>query len=307
MNDNLRYGMVYRFDNQFTHEPRKFGFVRLFQAGELQCSPESEIPEHIQVCHEINCILSGTGTFWCGGTARKIREGDLCLIRRKDLHTIRSDPGENLRILFLGFLFDSDRPEEADRLTGFFDRTGDHCLTRDRCGCSPQMMLLVNEFYSEAAFSDFVVQGLLQQILALTYRNFHQEQPRPFLPPKNAEVSGNVVYSVIRYVESHAAELTEVKELAAALGYSSSYLSHLFRERTGETLQNYLAKKKIARGIDMIKAGRHSMTEISALLGYDSLQSFSKAFRRIAGCSPTEYTRQLREKNPADEKARLSF
>ena len=37
------------------------------------------------------------------------------------------------------------------------------------------------------------------------------------------------------------------------------------------------------------KGERHSVTEIAALLGYDTLQSFSKAFRRITGCCPTEY------------------
>ena len=46
-------------------------------------------------------------------------------------------------------------------------------------------------------------------------------------------------------------------------GYSSSYLSHLFKEKTGMTLQSYLARKKIERGVELMKSGCYSWTQIA--------------------------------------------
>ena len=54
-------------------------------------------------------------------------------------------------------------------------------------------------------------------------------------------------------------------------------------------------KKKVEAGIELMKNGRYNVTQIAMRLGYDTLQSFSKAFRRVMNVAPTEYLRQLRE------------
>ena len=44
-----------------------------------------------------------------------------------------------------------------------------------------------------------------------------------------------------------------------------------------------------------MKSGRYNVTQIAMRLGYDTLQSFSKAFRRVMDVPPTEYLRRLRD------------
>ena len=48
-------------------------------------------------------------------------------------------------------------------------------------------------------------------------------------------------------------------------------------------------------GIELMKSGRYNVTQIAMRLGYDTLQSFSKAFRRVMDVPPTEYLRRLRD------------
>lgn len=43
------------------------------------------------------------------------------------------------------------------------------------------------------------------------------------------------------------------------------------------------------------------MTQIAMRLGYDTLQSFSKAFRRVMDIPPTEYLRRLRTEGDANK------
>ena len=54
-------------------------------------------------------------------------------------------------------------------------------------------------------------------------------------------------------------------------------------------------------GIELMKTGRYSVTQIAMRLGYDTLQSFSKAFRRVMDIPPTEYLRRLRTEGDANK------
>lgn len=62
MRDLERFGKVYHFDNVMP-ESKRYGFIRLYQIGELQCGPGYEVPLHLQPCAEISYIVSGKGTF----------------------------------------------------------------------------------------------------------------------------------------------------------------------------------------------------------------------------------------------------
>ena len=46
-----------------------------------------------------------------------------------------------------------------------------------------------------------------------------------------------------------------------------------------------------------MKSGRYTVTQIAMRLGYDTLQSFSKAFRRVMGVPPTEYLRLQKQED----------
>ena len=66
----------------------------------------------------------------------------------------------------------------------------------------------------------------------------------------------------------------------------------------GTTLQAYITLKKMEKAKEMIKRGDITITEIALKLHFESLQSFSKSFRRTVGMSPMEYRKQC-ESNKA--------
>ena len=296
MRDADRFGKVYHFNNNIP-ESKRFGFIRLYQIGELQCSPGYEVPRHNQPCAEISYIVSGKGVFECNGKTVPVEAGDLFLNQVADVHAIYSDPREDLRYLYLGFLLDDRLDGDYAALSRFFEALGEVRLVKDRFDVRAPFLRLINEFYTGGTCSQLAIESLLCQVLVLAYRDFREAPPKSFQPPQTADAAGNTVYTVIRYIENHALDIGEVREIAGALGYSGSYLSHLFRERTGETLQSYLTRKKIEAGVELMKSGRYTVTQIAMRLGYDTLQSFSKAFRRVMGVPPTEYLRLQKQED----------
>lgn len=72
-----------------------------------------------------------------------------------------------------------------------------------------------------------------------------------------------------------------------------TYISHAFKRKTGMTLQAYILQVKMKKARELIAEGRWNISEIAQMLGYDSVQSFSKAFKRETGSSPTQFRSQL--------------
>ncbi|MCH8475323.1 MAG: AraC family transcriptional regulator [Opitutales bacterium] len=76
-----------------------------------------------------------------------------------------------------------------------------------------------------------------------------------------------------------------IDSLAADLGVSRTYLSRIFRERTGETPFRFQQRHQMARARDLLDEG-YSVTDVAAKLHWPDLPTFSKAYRRITGRSP---------------------
>jgi AraC-like DNA-binding protein len=109
---------------------------------------------------------------------------------------------------------------------------------------------------------------------------------------KNTTTAKLTPYAVIRYVDTNLFEFPEVSDIAKALGYSQSYISHMFKEAMGISLQEYICNKKIEASLDFLKDQKYTVTQIAMMLNYASVQSFCKAFRKVKGCSPTEYQKR---------------
>lgn len=106
----------------------------------------------------------------------------------------------------------------------------------------------------------------------------------------NRSVSAEV-YKIIQYVDKNIETIGGVREIAQAMGYNYTYLSHVFSRVTGVTLQKYISQKKIERARQLLRYDDYTVTKVAEILNYESLQSFSKAFRRVMGVTPTVYLR----------------
>ncbi len=83
-----------------------------------------------------------------------------------------------------------------------------------------------------------------------------------------------------------------IKTLSSRLGISESRLRAAFRTQTGVSLGRYLREFRINRAAAMLTATSFRISEIAERCGFDSLYSFSRAFRRVKGMPARNYRRQ---------------
>lgn len=281
-------GIIYFFNNDFFSKVEQFGFIKVWQISEINIDPSREILEHTQACHEITYIISGKGTFYCGDEKVLLQQGDIHFISKDMRHRIVADSQSNLRFANIGFEFSDEPDQSLTSMRDLFENSASFVL-RDKGNVRLSITMLINEMYSKSAYNNLIVEGYLKQILVYVYRLAVAGQTRVLPSSKEDNRYGLSVYAIIRYVDNSSYEFPEISEIAQAMGYSQSYVSHKFKEKMGITLQEYICRKKIEASLDFLKYRKYTVTQIAMMLNYGSVQSFCKAFRKIIGCSPTEY------------------
>ncbi len=77
-------------------------------------------------------------------------------------------------------------------------------------------------------------------------------------------------------------------ELAEAIGVSVSTLRRSVRKELGFPLSEYLRDLRLTYACELLQNHRHSVGEVAALCGYNSINAFSFAFKHHFGSPPSE-------------------
>lgn len=84
--------------------------------------------------------------------------------------------------------------------------------------------------------------------------------------------------------------------LSEKLNYNYTYLSNLFSEVTGTTIEQFIISHKIERVKELLLYDELNLTQISYKLNYSSLAHLSNQFRKITGLTPTAYKKLKHKK-----------
>lgn len=89
-----------------------------------------------------------------------------------------------------------------------------------------------------------------------------------------------------------------LQEVADRLHVSREHLSRVFREHTGVTLQDFVQEERMQFAARMLRDAFSPVNAAAERAGYMDAASFSRAFRRRFGCTPTQYRRRFDRKQP---------
>ncbi len=97
------------------------------------------------------------------------------------------------------------------------------------------------------------------------------------------------VIELIHYMNNMNSVVRKSEYLVEKLGKSYSYLSRIFSNYEPITLEKYIILQKIERIKELIDQDELTLSEISYLMDYSSVQYLSNQFKKITGFSVTEY------------------
>lgn len=283
-------GKRYHFDN--VYDPyMQLSTVQLVQAGELIAGDGFLIPEHVQKCMEISYVVSGQCDFYTDDQVFHAKAGDIHVISPGRRHQIVAGSGDNLRMAYVGFLFKEEAGDELEDLKEFFENPPLQ-LKNEQTQIKAIFEKILTELYISLPYGKEVIDSCVNQILVQVYRTFRtegvKESPRIVEEARMNRIVGHTIMQALRYIDSDIIQISSISQVAEKLKYNPAYLSRIFHEKTGITMSEYIAQKKIEIAKSLLESGK-SVGETAQVLGYASSQSFCKMFRRYTKCSPSSY------------------
>lgn len=77
--------------------------------------------------------------------------------------------------------------------------------------------------------------------------------------------------------------------LSEKLDHDYTYLSNLFSEVQGTTIEQFVIAHKVERIKELISYGELTITEIAWKLNYSSIAHLSNQFKKVTGLSPSHF------------------
>jgi AraC family transcriptional regulator len=99
--------------------------------------------------------------------------------------------------------------------------------------------------------------------------------------------------TVVAYIEEHLAEPISLATLAQLARLSPYHFSRAFKQSFGRPPHRYHTSRRIERAKALLAKPAQSVTEIGFTMGFSEASSFTAAFRRETGLTPSSYRRSL--------------
>ncbi len=242
----------------------------------------------------------------CGGATLRLGDHpdsdvDVVIAGRDACYDPSTGADLSERCLIGGRTFGS-RDGSVSVLVAAFATTG---ATYDLLAADLPAMLIVPSHADVSAILDIVavetesnrpgqqvaVDRLMELLALASIRTWLRAAPAE-IPSWAASLDDPVAGPALRAMHTEPARSWTVAELAALAAVSRSAFARRFRARVGVAPLAHLVRWRMALATDLMRAEPHlGLAEVAAAVGYSDAFSFSNAYRRVRGVSPSQARR----------------
>lgn len=237
---------------------------------------------------ELLVVYQGGGRYIVGAETYDVEAGDLLFYNSGELHEITPDSATLIGVYGFGIA--------NLRLCGLPEG---HLLPAGACHvrrCADQAQaidalcqLIYTQLAQERPHNAELCNHLLASLIIMALQ-LHDQPRRAY---QRADYT--LVGDIRAYIDAHYADDITLGSIADALGISTYYTSHLFKEVTGYSPIQYVIRRRIGEAQSLLIGTSYSATQIATMVGYDNTNYFNTIFTRTVGISPIRYRKQFLE------------
>ncbi len=120
---------------------------------------------------------------------------------------------------------------------------------------------------------------------------------RSIIELKNQEevvsTKGDLVEDIKKYIDENYNENLTLPMISEHFFLNQSYISQLFKKRTGHTYIAYLTNKRMEKARELLTNTDLKVYEVCYSVGYGDVKHFSKTFEKIIGVKPSNYKKSI--------------
>lgn len=275
---------TFHVNNVFFNTPKQFGKTIVYQIGLLQTNdPVPSFSHKHKNFFELTAVIDGKAQVGANGTFSELKSNDVFLSFPLDVHEIRNASTQNLKHLFFAFdTLDTKLRMQLDKINRDFHAPEHRKITDEYIVSS--LSRAVYEATSTEPFAAELCESLFTEIIIQLIRGYYPKTSNVRIPNQN----DTFVYSVMNYIHAHIHTMTSLTQLCDVFGYEYSHISKIFSKTTSQSLGSYFRFQRLETARSLLFEGK-SVTEVASSLNYASVYSFSLAFKKQYGVSPSKY------------------
>ncbi len=94
---------------------------------------------------------------------------------------------------------------------------------------------------------------------------------------------------MLKYIQEHFDEALSVRQIAESVSVSESECMRCFRNTIGITPIAYLKSYRLQCAAELLENTKDPVSDIGGRCGFLEMSYFSRAFRQVYGCTPSQY------------------
>jgi len=144
---------------------------------------------------------------------------------------------------------------------------------------------IVLENNSRTTHNELAAEGHLQLFLSSLLKNLSPDSSCEIVSSGQQRMA--YMQEILSYIDDHFCAPLTREDIASQFHLSVSHFTRLFRAATGQTLTDYLARKRIESVCHELQQTDLPVTEIALQHGYSSIRTFNRVFQKIMGVAPS--------------------
>jgi AraC family transcriptional regulator len=144
-----------------------------------------------------------------------------------------------------------------------------------------------NSAQNQSAYVDALTIALAYELMSMN------ESVSPLVSRIHGGLPNWQQKKLTQYIDERLAEDISLSSLAALVQLSPYHFSRAFKQSFGVPPHRYLTGRRIERAKSLLANRKLSVTEIGLDVGFSETSSFTSAFRKVTGETPTDYRRSL--------------
>lgn len=257
----------------------------LFQFGWEQCDPGHSFGPATRNHFLFHYIISGTGTLYAHNAQGEsityyVKSGQGFMIFPGQICTYIADSEHPWEYAWLEF--DGIRAKETVALAGLsLNQPIYRARYKDISRQMKEEMLYIVEHRKA---SPFHLIGHLYLFIDALLRSSRETQLT-----KGNTLQDFYIKEAITFIEHNFQNDISVADIADFCGLNRSYFGKIFHENMGRTPQDFLISYRMSKATELLRLTDLSITDISNAVGYVNPLHFSRAFKKVYGCSPRQW------------------
>lgn len=212
-----------------------------------------------------------------------LKNFDLILYAPKQFHTQRNASDKSCS--YLTIMFDMNLKDYDSIANRVFH-------------CEEDLFSSLNNFIKasdapQQAYNPDLLVCYLQELILKLLQYDQDNQPAIAAVPIQQLFENELLNEIIIYINNNIYKALSIDEICHKFSISRSSMQTLFKENLNIAPKHYINELKLSKSKLLIKEEKHTISEISVLLGFGSIHYFSRKFKQRFGVSPSDYAKSI--------------